>query len=81
MFFFINGKETPVYVDDHIPVMAYGYERKGEFAALCHNNKLWVVLMEKAWAKLCGTYARSSGGQCGTAAEHIIGVTSEVILH
>jgi hypothetical protein len=37
--------------------------------------------MEKAWAKLCGTYARSSGGHCGTAAEHVIGVSSELILH
>ena len=81
MFFFINGRETPVYVDEHIPVLREGLNRSGEFMARIHNNKLWVVLMEKAWAKICGTYARTTGGVCGTAAEHILGVTSETLYH
>ena len=40
-----------------------------------------MPLLEKAWAKLCGTYARTSGGLSGVAADHILGVTSDTIWH
>jgi hypothetical protein len=33
-----------------------------------------VMLLEKAWAKICGTYARTSNGVCGVAAEFLLGV-------
>lgn len=79
MFFFINGRETPVYVDEYIPVSRYS-RQEASFAKF-HGNKLWVMLMEKAWAKICGTYARSDGGFPGIAAEHVLGVTSDVIHH
>ena len=52
--FFINGIETPVIVDDYLPVnmktgkLAFAYSKQGE---------LWVSLLEKAWAKLNGSYA------------------------
>jgi hypothetical protein len=32
------------------------------------------MLLEKAWAKIVGTYARTSGGSCGFAAEYLLGV-------
>ena len=47
MSFFINGIETPVYVDEFLPVKwskpCFSTSRVGE---------LWAILLEKAWAKL-----------------------------
>jgi len=40
-----------------------------------------VSLLEKAWAKLHGTYARSVGGLPCMAASHIMGVPAESYYH
>ena len=60
MKFWINGVETPVYVDDYFPCK---YGEDSAFAR-CKNNsdELWVTLMEKGWAKMNGSYDRISGG-------------------
>jgi hypothetical protein len=45
-------------VDDWLPVNEYN-----QIAfARSQNDELWVSLLEKAWAKLHGTYARIEGG-------------------
>ena len=75
--FFINGNETPIIVDDHLPIRANG---KPAFAT-CRDGELWVSILEKAWAKLHGTYARTEGGLPCFAASHIMGVPSESFSH
>ena len=75
--FFLNGQETPVTIDDYLPVNkngrpAFAYSADGE---------LWVSLLEKAWAKLHGSYARTEGGLPCFAASHIMGVPSESHNH
>ena len=61
--FFINGVESPVIIDDYLPTR---YNRP------CYANskdgELWVMLLEKAWAKLHGSYSRIESGQCCHAA-------------
>ena len=68
MTFFINGCETAVVVDDFVPIRgrspAFGYTKESEF---------WAILMEKAWAKLHGTYARIEAGLPGFACMHLLG--------
>jgi len=39
------------------------------------------MLLEKAWAKLFGTYNRASGGFTQTAAMHLTGLPGHTILH
>ena len=74
---YINGNEAPVIVDDYLPV-----KRNGTPAfATCRDGELWVSLLEKAWAKLHGTYARTEGGLPCFAASHIMGVPSESFNH
>ena len=75
--FFINGTETFVVVDDFLPVKANG---KPAFAT-CRDGEIWVSILEKAWAKLHGTYARTEGGLPCFAANHVMGVPSESFCH
>jgi hypothetical protein len=50
--FYVNGIKTAIMVDDWFPCsngkLAFG-KSKGE-------GELWISLLEKAWAKLLGTY-------------------------
>ena len=54
---FINGVITPVIVDDYFPTKSdspcFAYSQKDE---------LWVMIMEKDWAKVHGSYGRTSAG-------------------
>ena len=74
---YINGIETPVIVDDYLPVTARGQPA----FATCRDGELWVSLLEKAWAKLHGTYARTEGGLPCFAANHVMGVAAESYPH
>ena len=77
MKLFINGNETPVVVDDYLPVNTRG----SPCFATCRDGELWVSLLEKAWAKLHGTYARTEGGLPDFAANHVMGVAAESYPH
>ena len=56
-YFRINGIWKLVLLDDYIPSLENNF-------AFTHTNgnELWVILLEKAWAKLNGNYARIIGG-------------------
>lgn len=48
-----NGEKKQVIVDDYIPCKKdIPYFSKG------NGNELWVIILEKAWAKLHGSYER-----------------------
>ena len=64
-------------IDDYLPVDQSG---KPAFAS-CRDGEIWVALLEKAWAKLHGTYARIEGGLPDFAANHIMGVPAESYDH
>ena len=56
---FKNGEEQIVILDNYIPC-----DEKGEpVFSSANGNELWVILLEKAWAKLHGSYERIIGGQ------------------
>ena len=78
MKFYINGVETPVIVDDFIPV--YKGTNSPAFAS-SYESELWVSLLEKGWAKLHGTFARIEGGLPCHAMTHISGAPSESVHH
>lgn len=43
------------------------------------DNKLWVILLEKAWAKIHGSFMRCRGGYDGYVAHHFIGLPAKSI--
>ena len=61
MTFFVNGIETPVIVDDFLPVKKFAVN-KPAFGTSSESGELWISLLEKGWAKLYGSYARIVGG-------------------
>ena len=58
VYFYVNGAKTPVIIDDYLPVTQDGVVA---FAS-SKNQEIWVSLLEKAWAKLHGSYARTESG-------------------
>jgi calpain-15 len=45
------------------------------------DEELWVILLEKAWAKLHKTYARTEGGLPSFATIHLLGTPAESHFH
>ena len=69
LLFFVNGVRTPIIVDDYIPCI----NKKPCFACSEDENDIWCILLEKAWAKLYGSYKRMEGGDPSFAASHLSG--------
>jgi len=79
MKFFINGKKALVYVDDFIPIRK-GENKKDEpaFVKSFDKNEIWPILMEKAWAKLVGSYGNS---EVGTISWTLRYLTNDPVYH
>jgi len=39
---------------------------------------MWVQLLEKAWAKICGSYEASEMGRCGEFFENFDGTPTDI---
>lgn len=77
MVFYVNGVLTPVMVDDYVPVDAYNRT----LGSTTKTNELWAILLEKAWAKLHGSYARTEAGLPAFASSHLMGTASYSLHH
>ena len=72
VYFFINGVWELVLVDDYFPYVGSGFK---QFAfASSQGNEIWVSLMEKAWAKINGCYAKIG---CGGLPHEVFDVLTE----
>ncbi|KAG0455407.1 hypothetical protein HPP92_024699 [Vanilla planifolia] len=74
--FCIQGEWVPVVVDDWIPCEAPG---KPAFATSKKRNELWVSILEKAYAKLHGSYEALEGGLVQDALVDLTGGAGEEI--
>ena len=65
-----DGLFEPVIVDDYFPCVS----SRGGFAfSRSHGSELWVLLLEKAYAKIYGTYDRIEAGLTGDAIRDLTG--------
>eukprot|EP00250_Pteridium_aquilinum_P020316 c24782_g3_i2 orf=517-6945(-) len=74
--FCIQGEWVPVVVDDWIPCEARG---KPAFATSRRCNELWVSILEKAYAKVHGSYEALEGGFVHDALVDLTGGAGEEI--
>lgn len=56
----VNGIWEVILLDDKIP--GDGNSRPRLVFSETNGHELWVILLEKAWAKLCGNYAKAVAG-------------------
>ena len=77
LYFYINGFKTPVMVDDWLP-----YRKNGKLAfAYCKTGEIWASLVEKAWAKLHGSFARIENADVAMFYNALTGLACDTIYH
>ncbi len=75
---FIDGEWQIVFVDDYFVV----YEGTNSFPFAKPNGKeLWVIILEKAWAKVNSGYANTFSGHATEAYLCLTGCKSETLIH
>ena len=75
---YITGERRVVVVDDYFPYCKY----RQDFAmSTSKDRELWVLILEKAWAKVHGSYQRIEGGNTSEALYALTGVHVDTIFH
>jgi calpain-15 len=75
----INGESRTVVVDDRFP-----YCPKKETWAFSRPSKtkeIWVLILEKVWAKVYGSYQRIESGNTGEALHPLTGCPTKYFMH
>jgi len=70
----VNGEWKAVVLDDYIPCIN---GLSGPIFSNNHSNELWVILLEKAYAKTYGNYIAIEGGDPGHALRDLTGAPYE----
>lgn len=69
MTLYVNGEKRTVVVDDYFPYcddsQTWAFSQPSKTAE--SNNEIWVLVLEKAWAKVFGSYQRIEAGTAGEA--------------
>jgi hypothetical protein len=73
----IDGEPRIVIIDDYLPV--HSFNRQPCFAKP-NGNELWVMLLEKAWAKVNGGYFNIIGGFANEPLECLTGFGSRFFV-
>jgi len=75
----INGEKRTVVVDDRFP-----YDQQKEDWAMSRTSKsreIWVLILEKAFAKVFGSYQRIESGNTSEALYPLTGCPTKFFLH
>ena len=75
LFFYENGEKKIIFIDDNVVLMNSKYSDEFYFAKP-NGEELWVMLIEKAYAKYEGGYSNILGGLMYPELEWLTGVKS-----
>ncbi len=76
---FICGEKKVVVVDDRFPFCKA--KNDWAFSRTSAGKEIWVLLLEKAWAKVFGSYQRIEGGTCDEALHPLTGCPTKNFIH
>ena len=62
VYLYLNGKKKLVLIDDYVPCININSTKNLCFGFSFCNNEMWVSLLEKAWAKINGSYIKIGSG-------------------
>lgn len=75
----ISGQCTTVVVDDRFPYCPH--KERWAFSRTNSSNEIWVLIIEKAWAKVFGSYQRIEAGTSGEAMRPLTGHPTKFYIH
>ena len=85
---FVNGEERVVVVDDYFPYDehrgTWAFSRPSEEEDEKRGKvtkEIWVLILEKAWAKVFGSYQRIEAGTAGEAFYPLTGCPHKFFIH
>jgi len=74
----VTGEQITVIVDDYFPFCPI----KNDWAfSKSVDNEIWVLILEKAWAKIHGNYQRIEGGNTAESLMSLTGCYVDYIFH
>ena len=73
------GAPIDVIIDDYVPGSMWGAATK--FVQITDDNELWVVFLEKAFAKMHGNYPAIEGGWPTDSAYTFLGTLGHDSYH
>lgn len=74
VWFNSNGTWTNIIIDDYFPCLN---EKAGPAFSRANGNELWVLIIEKAYAKMFGSYHSIEGGNPAVALRDLTGAPYE----
>jgi len=77
--FYICGEKRTVVVDDRFPYCPH--KERWAFSRTSSSNEIWVLIVEKAWAKVFGSYQRIEAGTTGEALNPLTGCPTKFFIH
>ncbi|TNV84052.1 hypothetical protein FGO68_gene9535 [Halteria grandinella] len=84
VYIFVNGERQIITVDDYVPCRFNNVEWVPAFASPTSGrplNVIWPIILEKAWAKVHGTYEQTISGSSKDAVLSLAGAPSVQINH
>jgi calpain-15 len=68
-----HGEWQSIVIEDQFPCS----DLNSPFFSRAHGEELWVIIMEKAYAKMFGTYERIKGGKLAMVLPDLTGAPYE----
>ena len=78
MILFIDGEFQIIFLDDYFPVIK---NTNIPYFTLNDNNDLWILLLEKAYAKINGSYENIIFGWPDNLFKTLTGFSTEFLIH
>ena len=75
---FINGEFQIIIIDDYIPFIK---NKNKPYFSHPNNNEIWVILLEKAWAKINGGYSKIIEGWPSEVLSCITGFNTSFLIN